>query len=241
MRFFLAFALPLFLSFPVAAQSVDPPVAQSPIVRTVTVEGIGTVDAEPDQATIQFAVVTRAAEPEDARRQNAEAAERAMDAVRALGIDDRKIQLLNLRLDEEYEYANNRRERIGFIARRDVKVTIDDLDLVPELVAEVVQRGANELNGIQYGLQDRDAVEDEALRAAIARARHKAELLAATLDAETGQALTISQGSVHVPQPPPIAFARAEMAVADDGGNLGAYAAGEITVRATVTVTFELH
>jgi uncharacterized protein YggE len=34
-------------------------------------------------------------------------------------------------------------------------------------------------------------------------------------------------------------FARAEMAAADEG-NPGAYAAGEITVRATTTVTFEL-
>jgi uncharacterized protein YggE len=185
--------------------------------------------------------VTRAAEPEDARRQNAEAAERAMDAVRALGVEDRKIQLLNLRLDEEYEYTNNRRERIGFIARRDVKVTIDDLDLVPELVAEVVQQGANELNGIQYGLQDRDAVEDEALQAAVVRAREKARLMATALGVGIGQAVSISQGAIHVPQPPqPMMYARAEMAMDEAEGNPGAYATGEITVRATVTVTFEL-
>jgi uncharacterized protein YggE len=239
MRFLTAVLLAFALALPVTAQPTDPPVAQQPVVRTVTVEGVGTVEVEPDQATIMFAVVTRAPEPEAARRQNAEAAEQAMNAVRELGIEDRKIQLLNLRLDEEVEYTDGRRERIGFIARRDVKVTVDNLDLVPRLVAEVVQQGANELNGIQYGLQNRDAVEDQALQAAAARARDKAQLLATSLGGSIGRVLTITQGAVQVPQPPPVMFARAEMAAADEG-NPGAYAAGEITVRGTTTVTFEL-
>lgn len=240
MRSFLSLLFALTLALPVAAQPTDPPVVQSPIVRTVTVEGVGTVEAEPDQATIQFAVVTRASEPEAARRQNAEAAEQAMNAVRALGIEDRNIQLLTLRLDEEWEYRDDARVRVGYIARRDVKVTIEDLDLVPELVAEVVQQGANELNGIQYELQDRDAVEDEALQAAIARAREKAQLMTAALGVGVGRVVSITQGTVNFPPPQPVMYARAEMAMDADGGNPGAYAAGEITVRATVTVTFEL-
>jgi uncharacterized protein YggE len=242
MRLLFSLLLTLIPALPVTAQPTDPPVVQQPVVRTVTVEGVGTVEAEPDRATLQFAVVTRAAEPEDARRQNAEAAEQAMDAVRALGVEERKIQLLSLRLDEEYDYANNRRERIGFIARRDVKVTVDDLDLVPDLVAEVVQQGANELNGIQYELQNRDAVEDEALQAAVARARQKAGLMAGALGYALGPALTVAEGAVRFPRPQPVMYARAEMIEQTSAdGNPGAYAAGEIVVRANVTVTFRLN
>lgn len=239
-RLFVLFAFALAL--PVNAQPTDPPVAQQPVVRTVTVSGVGTVDVEPDEATVMFAVVTRAETAEVARRQNAEAAESAMDAVRALGIADRKIQLLNLRLDEEWDYRNNERIRKGFIARRDVKVVIEDLDLVPELVATVVQQGANELNGIQYGLQNRDAIEDDALQAAIARAQEKARLMAQALDADLGRVVSIVEGGVQFPQPPPVMFARAEMAMdQSESTNPGAYAAGEITVRASVSVTFELN
>lgn len=231
------FSLFFVLTAPfVNAQPID-----KPDTRTVTVSGEGTVDVEPDEATVQFAVVTRAETAEEARRQNAEAAESAMNAVRALGIADRKIQLLTLRLDEEWDYQNNQRIRKGYIARRDVKVTIEDLDLVPRLVAEVVQQGANELNGIQYGLQNREAVEDEALREAVNRAKAKAQLLADALDARLGRVVRIAEGNVSVPQPPPIMYARAEMAMDQmQESNPGAYAAGEITVRATVTVAFEL-
>ncbi len=222
------------------AQPSDPALHHPPPARTVTVSGVGTVDVEPDEATVQFAVVTRAETAEAARQQNARAAEQAMNAVRALGIADRKIQLLNLRLDEEWDYQNNQRIRKGFIARRDVKVVIEDLDLVPGLVATVVEEGANELNGIQYGLQDRDAVENQALQAAIVRAREKAQLMAEALGAGLGRVVQVVEGGVQFPQPQPVMYARAEMAMDQSESNPGAYAAGEITVRATVTVTFEL-
>lgn len=232
------FSLTLLFAPLVTAQSPD---SRSPQPRTVTVSGVGTVDVEPDEATVQFAVVTRAETAEEARRRNAEAAEQAMNAVRALGIAERKIQLLNLRLEEEWDYRNNERVRKGFIARRDVKVTMEDLDLAPDLVAVIVQQGANELNGIQYDLQNREAVENEALQAAVARAREKAQLMAEALGADLGRVVQIAEGGVQIPRPQPVMFARAEMAMDEmQESNPGAYAAGEITVRATVTVTFEL-
>lgn len=235
----LVVCLALLLTVPVvAAQSPDQPRFLD--VRTITVSGVGTVEAEPDEATIQFAVVTRASEPEDARRQNAEAAEQAMNAVRALGIEERKIQLLTLRLDEEWEYRNNERIHKGYIARRDVRVTIEDLDLVPRLVAEVVQQGANELNGIEYGLQNREAVENDAIREALARAREKAGIMAGALDASLGAVVRVVEGGVHFQPPQPMMYARASMDMAVEESNPGAYAAGEITVRATVSVSFEL-
>ncbi len=242
LRFLLSLVSSLLLLAPlVAAQSPDSPILQSSDERTVTVSGVGTMDVEPDEATVQFAVVTRAETAEAARRQNAEAAEAAMDAVRALGIEDRKMQLLGLRLDEDVEYRDGQRVLKGYIARRDVKVTVEDLDLVPRVVAEVVQQGANELNGIQYGLQDREAVEDQALRQAVARAQAKAQLMADALDARLGRVARIAEGTMSMPQPRPVMYARAEMAMDDSAeSNPGAYAGGEITVRATVTISFEL-
>ena len=121
-----------------------------------------------------------------------------------------------------------------------MKVVIEDLDLVPQLVATVVEEGANELNGIQYSLQDRDAVENQALQAAIVRAREKAQLMAEALGAGLGRVVQVVEGGVQFPQPQPVMYARAEMAMDQSESNPGAYAAGEITVRATVTVTFEL-
>ena len=213
------------------------------VQRTVSVSGEGIVRVEPDQATVRFGVVTRSEDPETARQQNAEAAARAMNAVRDLGIEERKIRLEALRLQPWREYNPDARRWIekGFEAVRQVVVEIDDLETLPTLVAEIIEQGANRLDGIQYDVQDRDAARNEALVAAVTNAREKAQLLTQTLGVTLGPVQTINEQSFDFPRPM-MRLEQAEMAMAKDASapEPDAYAAGEIEVRATVHVVFGL-
>ena len=230
--------LALLIMLPAQAQDMD----TKDDKRTVSVSGEGTVRAEPDQATVRFGIVTRAEDPEEARRLNAAAAAEAMNAVRALGVEDRKMRLETLRLQpaREYNAQTRRYDEVGFEATRQVVVEIEDLETLPTLVTEVVQGGANRLNGIAYSLKNRTAARNEALQKAMTDAREKAQLMAATLGEEIGQVLTIGEQSLSAPQPV-VRMAQAEMRVAKDAApEPDAYAAGEIEVRAVVQVVFAL-
>ena len=230
--------LALLLILPAQAQDMDTKDEK----RTVSVSGEGLVRAEPDQATVRFGIVTKAEDAEVARRFNAAAASDAMNAVRALGIDERKIRLETLRLQpaREYDQQTRRYKEVGFEATRQVVVVVEDLETLPTLVTEVVQKGANRLNGITYELKDRTAARNEALQKAMVDARDKAQLMAATLGEEVGRVLTISEQSFVAPQPM-VRMARAEMAMAKDAApEPDAYAAGEIEVRVVVQVVFAL-
>ena len=230
--------LALLFMLPVQAQDMD----TKDDKRTISVSGEGIVRAEPDQATVRFGIVTRAEDPEEARRLNAAAAREAMNAVRALGVDEGRMRLESLRLQpaREYDAQTRRYNDIGFEATRQVVVEVEDLETLPALVAEIVQKGANRLNGIAYELKNRTAARNEALQKAMADAREKAHLMAATLDEEIGQVLTINEQSFSFPQPQ-IRMAQAQMAVAKSAEpEPDAYAAGEIEVRAVVQVVFAL-
>lgn len=231
---FLALTLVLLASAPtVTAQNTVAP-------RTITVSATDTVRISPDRVTVRFAVVTRAAQAEPARQQNAQASQRTLDAVRALGVPERQIQVQSLRLSEEIEYRQGRRVRIGFIARRDVEVVLDDMDRLPALVERVVQEGANEFGGIHYTLRDRRAAENAALRRVAQRAREKADVIASTLGTSIRGVHAVTETGVSFPQPRP-EFSRAMVAMeSDQAGTPGAYAEGEIEIRATLTVSFEL-
>ena len=210
--------------------------------RTVTVSGEGLVRVEPDQATVRFGVVTRAEDPEEARRLNAAAASEAMNAVRALGVEERKMRLETLRLQpaREYNTQTRRWDNIGFEATRQIVVELDDLEQLPTLVAEIVQKGVNRLDGIAYELKDRAKARNEALRKALGDARGKAELMASTLGEELDRVLTIGEQSFNFPRPM-VRMAQAEMALSKDAApEPEAYAAGEIEVRAVVQVVFAL-
>jgi uncharacterized protein len=225
----------VLLAAPALAQEATPP-------RTLSVSATDTVRVTPNRVTVRFAVVTRGQQPEPVRRENAEAAERALNAVRALGIPNRQIQLRSLRIQEDVEYRNGRRVRLGFIARRDVEVIIDDLDRLPAVVSRVVEEGANEFGGIHYDVRDRRALENEALRRAAARARGKGEPLASALGTSIRGVHAVSESGTYVPPQPPM-YGRAmamDMAVEMEQGQPDAYAAGEIEVRANVSVTFEI-
>jgi len=232
-------ALLLFLAA-LAAPAVAQHAHEPP--RTLTVSATDTVRVAPDRVTVRFAVVTRGAQPEPVRRQNAEAAERALNAVRALGVPDRQIQLRSLRIQEEVEYRNGRRIRVGFVARRDVEIILDDMDRLPAVVARVVEEGANEFGGIHYDLRDRRGHEDEALRRAATRARQKADLLASALGTSVRGVHSVTESGAYVPPPMPV-YARGmamDMAASPEMGEPDAYAAGEIEIRASVNVAFEI-
>lgn len=211
--------------------------------RFVTVSGEGVVNAIPDQATVRFGIATRHQNPEEARRQNAETAREAMNAVRALGVEERKLRLETLRLQpvREYNPETRRPEDKGYEASRELVVELDDLEKLPDLIAQIVQKGANRLNGVSYGLKDRDGVRDEALVEAVMRAKQKAALMASTLGVELGEVVKISEQGIAMPFP----VMRMEsdammMAKAEAAPEPEAYAAGEMKVEATVQVTFRL-
>lgn len=211
--------------------------------RRISVQGEGIVRVIPDQATVRFGIVTQSPDPEEARRRNAEASRDAMNAVRALGIEERKIRLETLTLQPAREYDPETRRWIekGYEATRQVVVEINDLEVLPQLIAEVVQKGANRLDGIQYDLQNRDTARNEALVNALTEAREKARLMTSTLDAELGEVLTITEQQFDFPRPY-LQLDRAQMAVAKDemAAEPEAYAAGEIEVRTVVQVVFAI-
>lgn len=220
--------------------SVPGAVAQT---GTITVSGRGVIKISPDMATIRFGVVTDNELPDQARALNALAAAEAMNAVRAMGVNEEHIQLASLRLTPKREYDPDRRIYIesGFEASRDVIVKVMNLDILPDLVATIISKGANRIDNIQYGLDNRDQVELQAYAKAAHRAREKASVIATTLGSSVGSVVQINERGVSVPQPVVMRM-EAAMDIASAGKvvQADAFAGGEIEVSASVTVVFTL-
>lgn len=239
--FILSLAVAIVALMPASARQTQP----QEIQRTVTVSGEAVVRVLPDQAIVRFGIVSRDRRPEKAQEKNDEASRDAMNAVRRLGIEERKMRLQSLQLqpDNRYDPDTQRWEQVGFIATREVEVILDDLDLLPSVVQQIVAEGANRLNGVSYGLADESAVRISALEKAALNAKAKASLLATTLEATLGPVLTINEQGVYVPRPDIMLRAAAmdgAMAEAAPAPDPASYAAGEIEVQATVNLVFSL-
>jgi len=160
---------------PAAAAQGQP---DRPIPSIVTT-GEAVIRRAPDQAMVTASVETRARNPRDAQRQNAEAMAAVQQRITALGIEADAVRTLGYTIHQEVDFVNGRRVPREYLARNALEIRIDAIERAGEILDAVVQAGATSVGGIRFDLRDRAGAEREALRLAVADARRRAEAAAA--------------------------------------------------------------
>ena len=191
------------LTLPSLAQdtgSADPSTTQ----RSVTVSGTSTIKAAPDEAVISLGVQTQANTAEGALSQNAEHMTAVFAALSDQGISKDDIATTDVSLYPTYGQSGV--EITGYQAANQIDVTVHDMAKVGTIIDAAVGAGANLSNGITFKLSDESHGVDQALAAAVADARSKAEALATAGGAQLGQVMTIQETSAS--SPPPIFYDR---------------------------------
>ncbi|MCW4152386.1 SIMPL domain-containing protein [Halomonas sp. 18H] len=124
---------------------------------------------------------------------------------------------------------------------RPVTVELTDIDQLGDVLDALMDAGVNALDGVQFDLQDRDAATDEALVKALEKARHKAELMAGTLETDLGHVQHIEETQSPIFQPRMMSM-RAEGSVSADTHDSPSreYRPGTIRIEAGVNVEWAL-
>ena len=217
---------------PARAQVATPETPQQPVVVTT---GEGVVKRAPDRAWVTIAVESRARSPQEAQRANAEAMKGVMDRLKASGIPADAIQTTMFDLQPEFDYANGKQTLRDYVARNQVQVKVDALGKLGEIIASAVTGGATNISGVRFDLQDRDAAEREALRAAVADARKRADAAVRGANMNVERVVRIEElREFSPPQPRPMAMASAGMAERQAAVPIEA---GEIEIRVRVLLT----
>lgn len=148
----------------------------------ISVSGEGIVEALPDRATISIAVVSRDKNPSSVHAANANAAASVINSIVALGIERINISTGNYIFNPIYRHSDNGKRFLdGYEASNSVTVIVDDLNLVGRIIDAALNHGANRVDSLNFGLRNKAAHQDEALRLAVLDAKRKAEIVAATL------------------------------------------------------------
>lgn len=210
-------------------------VAQQPRDEPVVVTiGEGVVQAVPDRAWVSLTAESRAGSPREAQRRNAEAMAPVQEKLRAAGIPADAIRTSAYDLQQEWDFANNRRVSRGYVARNTIEVRIDAVDRVGELLEIAVGSGATSVSGIRFDLKDRARLEREALRLAVADARARAEAAAAGAGRTLERVLRIEEHGVANRPPMPFAVAREALQAQADAPPISA---GQMELQSRVTLT----
>ena len=211
------------------------PGAEPPVVVT---SGEGLARVVPDRAYVDVAVESRAGNPRDAQRKNAELMKPVLGRLRALGVPTDAIRTTLISLHREYDFVSGRQVARGYVAANSVEVRVDDLDRLGDLLDAVVTAGATSLGDVRFDVSDRGKYEREALRAAVADARARAEAAAGGAGRSIDRILRIEEHGVVAP-PMPMAVRSMAMKEASQAADTP-ISAGQMEFRAHVTLTSAL-
>ena len=216
---------------PALASAQQTAVREEPLVVT---SGEGIVQAVPDRAWITITAESRGSSPREAQRRNTEAMAPVQDKLRAAGIPADAIRTVGYDLQQEWDFVNNRRVSRGYVARNTIDVRVDAIDRVGELLELAVGTGATSVGGIRFDLKDRGKLEREALRLAVADARARADAAASGAGRSIDRVLRIEE---HGVSGPPIVMARTMVAREAAQADSPPISAGQMELRAQVTLT----
>jgi hypothetical protein len=225
------FAVPMILFMTPAVAVAQ----QLPSTAVVVTSGEGVVQAVPDRAWITVTAESRASNPREAQRRNAEVMLPVQQKLQAAGIAANAIRTIGYDLQQEWDFVNNRRVSRGYVARNTIEVRVDAIERAAEVLDIAVESGATALGGIRFDLKDRAALEREALKLAVQDARARADAAAAGAGRSVERIVRVEEPGI--PVRPPIPFAAVREAQAADAPPISA---GQIEVRAQVTLTAEV-
>jgi uncharacterized protein YggE len=200
--------------------------------RTVTVTGAATISVAPDTSIIRIGVTSQGKTAHEASVANAKRMSAVLATIKDAGIADKDVRTSRLSLQPQYDPNKAGAARLlGFQVTNQVTVKIRDIDTLPSILDRAIAAGANEMSGIEFLVSSQSKLLDQVRDEAIADAHRKAEIYAHAAGVKVGHVVSITEGGGGAPRPVAMQAMRASAVPV---------APGEQTLRAQVTVSYEL-
>lgn len=213
--------------------------AGEPEGAAVVVMGTAQLRVPPDRAYVTLAVETRNQNPREAQVRNAEVSDAVLGKLGGALLGDKAIRTVSYGLQEEFDYDKGKRRSRGYLARNQIEVRVDDIEKVGEIIDLATAAGATSVAGLRFDVKERDRLEREALRQAVADGKARAEAAAAGAGGKIGRLTRVEQAGAAAPPPPGPVF-RGAVAMSAEAAAPPPIEAGEIEISASVRVTATL-
>lgn len=160
--------------------------------NVITVEGEGRVQSLPDVATFSFSVSATADTVDVAQTESATKINDIIAYLEEQGVEEVDIKATSYDAYPKYEWQRNcvgfdcvgggKNVLIGYEINQSVSVKVRDTDTAGKILSGVGSRGATNISGLSFVIDDESGLKEEARVLAIKDAKEKAKRLAKELD-----------------------------------------------------------
>jgi hypothetical protein len=209
--------------------------------RSISVSGTAEVQAPPDEALLTLAIDSTDKDLSVAKTQNDGRVRKLIALAKHAGVEEKHIQTSALTMEPQYS-EEKVPKFLDFKVSQTLVVELLDLSKYDALMTDVLRAGVNRVDGLQFIVAEPRKYRDEARSKALAAAHEKAVAMAAALGQTIGKPLDINEGDDYQP-----IFGQANGYVQARGGlafgpqqEEATVASGQVAIRASVRVTFQL-
>ena len=211
-------------------------------VHTITVQGEGELQLEPDVAMVDLSVETNGKELGTLQTENSRKMNDIMEFLESQGVEEKDLKTTNYNIFPQYDYPRSG-SRIfqGYRITQTVNVKIRDFDKIGTIFDQAVNRGANQVSGLRFDIDEKDELIEQARGEAIEDAQDEAKKLARQLGVNLVRIVSFNGGGRdYYPEYRTLnaSFAQDE---AGFGGAAPSIAPGETEIRSSVSITYEIN
>jgi uncharacterized protein YggE len=208
---------------------------------TVSVRGSGSVNAVPDQLRLSVQIMTRGESASAAMTEAGKRTRAVLDMLKGYGVEDKDIRTSRVGVTPVYDYEKRIQPPpiISYNGTNEFTVLFrqKQMERVGEFLDRAVTAGASTFGGLIYESSRQRELEREALAAAAADARSRADVLARQLGGTLGRVLSIDELPAGTPRRQK---AMTQAFAVEQSQSAAPVMTGELSMSVTVDVIFEL-
>ena len=201
---------------------------------TVEVVGEGIVYATPDMVNISISIEKEGLDLKNLRQKNGEA------VAQVLQLLSKELPMENFQTSYVSLYKDDYNKLNKYRVVQNINIKLEDISKYDNLMNTIFDAGVNRIDGISFGVKNKEKLLQEARVAAIDDARKKALLYAVSLDQNIGKAIQIKEVNSHFNDIQPVERMSKMSLGSPANGNDNTLAIGKIAIEAQVNVAFEL-
>ena len=201
---------------------------------TVEVVGEGIVYVTPDMVNISISIEKEGLDLKNLRQKNGEA------VAQVLQLLSKELPMENFQTSYVSLYKDDYNKLNKYRVVQNINIKLEDISKYDNLMNAIFDAGVNRIDGISFGVKNKEKLLQEARVAAIDDARKKALLYAVSLDQNIGKAIQIKEVNSHFNDIQPVERMSKMSLGSPANGNDNTLAVGKIAIKAQVNVAFEL-
>lgn len=215
------------------------------ITPHLTVRGEAELDKPADQLRLSLGVLTEGPDAEETLERNSELIQDVLDAVKKVGLAENEYSTGRFRVQPVYSRRPRNADEgwtpkiTGFQVSNTLDIKTKQLDLAGRLIQEANKAGANSVHAISFELANPRTHRAEAIETATANAIADAKVVSKAAGVSLKRVISISVDDARPVTPPPSRGVQMR-AMAEGGGVSTPIAPGEVTVKASVTIVYEI-